>query len=117
MSRNDSMITEQLTDAAYYILLSLLVPRHGYAIMKYIEELTEGEVTVGPATLYTLIKKMMKNGYIQAGSTDDERRKPYMVTSKGKDIVVNEIERRTRMAKQGLKAIKSAEEENENEKN
>lgn len=117
MSRNDSMLTEQLTDSAYYILLSLLVPRHGYAIMKYIEELTEGEVTVGPATLYTLIKKLMKNGHIEAGSSDDERRKPYMVTIKGREIILNEIERRSRMAQQGLKAIESAKEENENEKN
>ncbi|MNI43084.1 lineage-specific thermal regulator protein [compost metagenome] len=111
LSRNDSMMTEQLTDSAYYILLSLLVPRHGYAIMKYIEELTDGEITMGPATLYTLIKKLMKNEYIEAGESDDERRKPYIVTNKGRDIVLKEIERRSRMVKQGIQAIEESKEE------
>ncbi|OAB27072.1 hypothetical protein PMSD_24155 [Paenibacillus macquariensis subsp. defensor] len=67
---------------------------------------------VGPATLYTLIKKMVKNEYVQAGNSDDERRKPYMVTDKGRDIVMNEIERRSRMAEQGRRAIESSKEDN-----
>ncbi|MNO44507.1 lineage-specific thermal regulator protein [compost metagenome] len=115
MSRNDSMMTEQLTDSAYYILLSLLVPRHGYAIMKYIEELTDGEISMGPATLYTLIKKLMKNDYIEAGESDDERRKPYIVTNKGQDIILKEIERRSRMAKQGIQAIEESKEAKKND--
>ncbi|MCL6604787.1 MAG: PadR family transcriptional regulator [Paenibacillus sp.] len=110
------MLTEQLTDSAYYILLSLLVPRHGYAIMKYVEELTEGEVVIGPATLYTLIKKMVTADYITAGDVEDDRRKPYCVTEKGKQIIDNEIERRSRMARQGMDAIQQAKEASDHEK-
>ncbi|MDQ0194340.1 PadR family transcriptional regulator [Paenibacillus wynnii] len=116
MSRNNSMVTDQLTDSAYYILLSLLVPRHGYAIMKYIEELTEGEVIMGPATLYTLIKKMVAADYITAGDVEDDRRKPYGVTKKGKQIIDNEIERRSRMVRHGMNAIQQAKEVSDHEK-
>jgi DNA-binding PadR family transcriptional regulator len=56
------------------------VPGHGYMIMKYVEELTEGEFTVGPATLYTMIKKMQEAGYIALDKSEDERRKTYSVT-------------------------------------
>ncbi|CAH1194281.1 hypothetical protein PAECIP111892_01536 [Paenibacillus auburnensis] len=69
-----NIAAEQLTDSAYYILLALFSPKHGYAIMKYIEELTDGEVKIGPATLYTLIKKMQKTNYILLNEDEDERR-------------------------------------------
>lgn len=51
MSKANTFETEQLTDPAYYILLSLLKAKHGYAIMKYVEDITEGQVIIGPATL------------------------------------------------------------------
>ena len=101
---------EQLTDPAYYILISLLKPRHGYGIMKYIGELTKEEVTIGPATLYTLFKKMQQADYITLNDDEDERRKTYTLTPKGHAIIVNEIERRSRMARHGLLAIDQAKE-------
>ena len=64
MSRNNSLQEEQLTESGYYILLALLVPMHGYGISKYIEELTEKEVIIGPATLYTMLKKMQEQDYM-----------------------------------------------------
>ncbi len=78
--------------------------------MKYIEELTEGEVTMGPATLYTLIKKMQEAGFILLVGEEDERRKTYSITEKGRSVVMSEIERRSRMAGHGLKALQSVEE-------
>jgi DNA-binding PadR family transcriptional regulator len=115
MSRNNSLDMEQLTDAAYYILLSLLVPRHGYGIMSYIEKLTNGEVAIGPATAYTLIKKLLDNGSIVlTGEDGQERRKTYAITDKGKQLVSSEIERRKRMAEHGDQAWISAKEEHDN---
>lgn len=111
MSRTNSIQTEQLTDSAYYILLALLSPKHGYAIMKYIEELTEGEVKIGPATLYTLIKKMQKSDYIILNEDEDERRKTYQITPKGSIIIAAEMERRARMVRHGGTAFQSAKEE------
>ena len=101
MTKNNPLQMEQLSDSAYYILLALLTPKHGYAIMKYIEELTEGEVRMGPATLYTLIKKLQKSGYILLIEDEDERRKTYQITSSGTGLVEAEIERRLRMSRHG----------------
>lgn len=115
MSRNNSFETDQLTDSAYYILVSFLTPRHGYGVMKYIEELTESEVTIGPATLYTLLKKMQDAGYIVLEEDESERRKTYSVTDKGRKMIISEIERRLRMALHGKKALSAVMEVNENE--
>lgn len=96
---------DQLTDAAYYILLSLLIPRHGYGIMSYIEQITGGEVEIGPGTVYTLIKKLQDNECIVISPEEDnERRKTYIITSKGRRLVTNEMERRKRMAEHGNRA-------------
>jgi len=115
LSRNNTLDKEQLTDAAYYILLSLLVPRHGYSIMSYIENLTEGEVVIGPATAYTLIRKLQDNGCIfLSGEETNDRRKTYAITDKGRALVLSEIERRQRMAEHGNLARLAAKEEEEN---
>ena len=53
MPKQDTFETEQLTDAAFYILLALIEPLHGYAIMKYIEQMTGVPGMIGPGTLYT----------------------------------------------------------------
>ena len=115
MSRNNTFETDQLTDSAYYILVALITPRHGYAIMKYIEVLTEGQVIMGPATLYTLLKKMQDAGYIVLEEDEGERRKTYSVTDQGSKIIVREIERRLRMALHGQKALRVIKEVNGNE--
>ena len=47
MSKNNTAESEELTDAMYYILLALMKERHGYAVMKYVEELTQGRVVIG----------------------------------------------------------------------
>ena len=105
LPRNSTYDMEQLTDPAYYILISLITPRHGYGIMKFISELTEEEVTIGPATLYTLIKKMQQADYITLNDDNDDRRKTYTLTVKGHAMIVSEIERRSRMARHGMIAI------------
>jgi len=112
VSRNNTLEMDQLTDSAYYILLSLFVPRHGYGIMSYIEELTGGEVAIGPATAYTLIKKLQDNGCIVLSDDNaQERRKTYSITEKGKALARKETERRRRMAEHGERAWLSAKEE------
>jgi len=115
LSRNNTLEMDQLTDSAYYILLSLLLPRHGYGLMSYIEELTGGEVVIGPATAYTLIKKLQDNGCILLADDDaQDRRKTYRITNKGKDLVRKETERRRRMADHGDLAWHAAKEETDN---
>ena len=79
INRNNSLEEQLLTEPGYYILLALLVPMHGYGVTKYIEELTDGEMVIGPATLYTMLKKMQAQYYITLAG-EDGRRKIYNYT-------------------------------------
>ncbi|KEZ50652.1 PadR family transcriptional regulator [Metabacillus indicus] len=106
MPRNAMMEMEQLTDPAYYIVLSLLEEKHGYLIMKHIEELTGGEFIIGPATLYTLTKKLLDAEMISLSASQDDRRKVYKATEKGRKLLELEIGRRQRMAAHGMDAFK-----------
>lgn len=56
MARKDSIEIGELTDSAFYILASVIEEKHGYLIMKVIEKFTNGEVNIGPASLYTTLK-------------------------------------------------------------
>ena len=49
-----------MTESAFYILLSLHEPRHGYAIMQHVEEITEGRIRIGPGTIYGTLSKLEK---------------------------------------------------------
>ncbi|WP_100009731.1 PadR family transcriptional regulator [Lentibacillus sediminis] len=80
-----------LSQATYYILLSLRHVRHGYGIMKDVEEISNGEVTMGPGTLYGALSKLEKQQIIQKAAVDsDARRKYYSLTDLGKDVLQKE---------------------------
>lgn len=108
MSKSNALESEQLTDPMYYILLSLLKERHGYAIMKFIEELTNEEVSMGPGTLYTLLKKLSKAGWIQLNSLDSDRTKVYQITEEGEHVLLREFKRRKHMVEEGARVLKEA---------
>ena len=98
MSKSNTMESAQLTDAMYYILLSLMIERHGYAIMKYIEELSNQSITMGPGTLYTLLKKLCRAEWILQTSVTADRTKKYQV-------LLHEVARRKRMVEDGLRIL------------
>lgn len=106
MSKSNTMESEQLTDAMYYILLSLMEERHGYAIMKYIEELSSRSIMMGPGTLYTLLKKLCKAEWILQTSGDADRTKKYQITDAGRQVLLHEVARRKRMVKDGIRILK-----------
>ena len=81
-----------MSETAYYILLSLLAPRHGYAIMQYVEAITKGRIRLGAGTLYGTLGKMEKGGLI-VPVTEEEKRKTYEITSLGRSVLVAEIVR------------------------
>ena len=76
-----------LTDAFFYILLSLRKPNHGYGIIQEVEHLTNGRVVLGPGTLYGALQTMQKRDWIRIYSQDTESRKKkeYMITELGKE--------------------------------
>lgn len=96
---------EQLTDSVFYIMTALTEPRHGYAVMSLIEQTTKGTFVVGPASLYTIIKKLLAEQLIQLYDDSDSRRKVYILTDKGREVLLEDIERRKimiQLAEQGL---------------
>jgi DNA-binding PadR family transcriptional regulator len=83
-----------LTEAVYYILLSLLSPLHGYGIMQNVDILSSGRVRLAAGTLYGAINTMLEKGWIQAlPGEKDSRKKEYIITSSGKNVLFNEIKR------------------------
>ena len=89
-----------LPPAAFHILLSLAdEDRHGYAIIQDVAARTDGEVTLGPATLYRTIQRMLDQDLIvetserPAPELDDERRRYYRITPFGREVALAEADR------------------------
>ena len=91
-----------LTPAMHHILLALLEgDRHGYAIMQAIDGISRGEMRLGPGTLYTSIKKLLDAKLIEETDErpdeDDERRRYYRLSSAGREAVLAETRRLSRL--------------------
>ena len=85
---------QPLTEAVYYILLALHTPMHGYGIMQFTKEISNGRMNLGPGTLYGAIKTLLERGWIQTVETEAEsRKKEYEITVVGKEMVQIEIGR------------------------
>jgi len=89
-----------LTPAVFNILLALAdSEKHGYGIMLEVEANTNGQVIMGPGTLYGSIKRMLKAGLIEESDEradpemDDQRRKYYKLTNLGRRVLSMEAER------------------------
>ena len=88
---------EPLTDNVYFILISLLTDKHGYLIMQTVEELTDGGFVVGPASLYTNLKKLLKAGLIEEKPGEKSNQKVYGITAAGVEALKNDLRRREKM--------------------
>ena len=93
-----------LTESTYYIMLTLVKPLHGYAVMQRIEEISKGTVKVGPGTLYGAFTSLEKERMIVKVKEED-RRKSYVLTPKGKKVLVNQTKRLEIMTQNGLSVI------------
>lgn len=91
-----------MTETAFYILLSLKEPRHGYGIIKNVEEMTNGRLVLGSGTIYGTLTKMQKDGIITVFA-DQERKKIYEVTDVGKLLMLREIERLNELHENALR--------------
>ncbi|MCT2536517.1 PadR family transcriptional regulator [Aquibacillus koreensis] len=81
-----------MTETAFYILLSLTEPRHGYGIIKRVEEMTEGRLILGSGTIYGTLTKMQRDQVITIYS-DEKRKTIYEITSLGKELMQVEMGR------------------------
>lgn len=93
-----------MTETAYYILLSLTKERHGYGIIGHVETITKNRITLGAGTIYGTLSKLEKDGLI-CGMNESERRKTYLITAEGKEILTLEIERLQELVCNGLEVI------------
>ena len=96
-----------LTEATYYILLSLVRPRHGYGIMQLTEELSGGRVRLAAGTLYGALNALSAKGWIiQLPSDEDSRRKEYRRTEKGLHVLRHAVERLRELAENGERILR-----------
>ena len=86
-----------LTETAYYILLALLKPAHGYLIMQKVEELSDGQVRMAAGTLYGALEALLRRNFVKPVQTDDSRRKVYVITDEGKRILRLDCQRMSHM--------------------
>src|SRR5690348_12532176 len=87
-----------LTPAVFFVLLALgTEPRHGYAMMQQISELSEGSVAIGPATLYSTLQRLSDLALVEEVSAPDEetdkRRRYYALSGAGRKLLKIEVER------------------------
>lgn len=83
-----------LSQSEFYILLSLAIKsRHGYEIMKQVEQDSGRKVLLGPGTLYGSIKRMPQSNLIEETAGDNQRRKYYTLTEKGRQSLSTELQR------------------------
>lgn len=82
-----------LTEVTFFILLSLYRPKHGYAIMQFIEEKTNGRLTLGAGTLYGALVSLEEKGWIKPCGDTCGRKKEYLITDAGKEVCKREMVR------------------------
>lgn len=103
-----------LTETVYYVLLALIEPAHGYAIMQKVEELSGGQVRLAAGTMYGAIENLLKKKLITSLSSDDPRRKIYVISDLGKEVLYADYKRMLSMI---AVTERAAREVLENEKN
>ena len=88
-----------LSEAVFFILLSLLPgPKHGYAIMKDVEALSDARVRLSTGTLYGALKRLLESGWVRRetggeNGEDGRQRKAYALTRLGRAILEAETAR------------------------
>ena len=82
-----------LTEVTFYILLSLYSPKHGYAVMQFIEEKTGGRLSLGAGTLYGALNSLLEKGWITPCGGSEGRKKEYIITPQGQEIAEKELVR------------------------
>jgi DNA-binding PadR family transcriptional regulator len=98
MVRRDPLPFLPLTPAAFHVLLALADgPKHGYLILKEVEERTAREVRLSTGTLYGLIKRFLDDELIVELPAANDRRRPYKLTARGREVAAAEAQRLQRL--------------------
>ncbi len=85
-----------MTETGFYILLCLQTPNHGYGIVQKVKEMTDGDITLAPGTMYGSLSKMEKDRLIRF-VREEEKRKIYVITELGCEVLEMEKKRIERL--------------------
>ena len=105
------MTNPPLTEAVYYILLSLTEPLHGYGIMQKAERLSSGRVRLAAGTLYGALNTLLEKGWIAAGPQEG-RQKRYQLTPLGREALLGELDRLRELVANGETLLGGKNDEN-----
>ena len=98
MDQHIKKVYVPMTETAFYILLCLREPNHGYGIVQTVEKLTDGAIRLAPGTMYGSLSKMEKDGVIRF-IREEDKRKIYKITDLGEEVLALEIKRIERLYK------------------
>lgn len=87
-----------MTETGFYILYCLQKENHGYGVVQTVEKLTDGEIRLAPGTMYGSLSKMEKDGLIKF-VREEEKRKLYVITALGAEVLELELKRIRRLYK------------------
>lgn len=93
-----------MTETGFYILLCLREEAHGYHIVQKVQELTGGEITIGPGTMYGSLSKMEKDGLIRF-IREEDKRKVYKITELGNQVLELEMKRIQRLYRNVMEVV------------
>ena len=95
-----------LTEAVFYILLSLQKPLHGYGIIQNVGELSKGRIKLAPGTLYGALNSLVEKGWIDALPENPEsRKKEYVITASGLSVLKEELSRLSELVDNGKRLL------------
>lgn len=95
-----------LTEAVFYILLSLQKPLHGYGIIQNVGELSNGRVKLAAGTLYGALNSLVEKGWIDALPENPEsRKKEYVITKNGQAVLREELDRLSELVDNGKRIL------------
>ena len=101
----DNVKSGALTEVTFFILLSLYEPKHGYAIMQFIDEKTDGRLVLGAGSLYGAINTLTEKNWIEPYGESGGRTKEYRITEEGKRIAEKELERLRKLTETAAEII------------
>ncbi|WP_343209864.1 PadR family transcriptional regulator [Anaerolentibacter hominis] len=102
----DSLVKKYIpmTETTYYTLLAVIIPRHGYAIMQFVKQLTQGRICLGTGTLYTMVGRLVDDEMIQIVS-EEGGRKTYQITEMGRSFLEQETSRLANQLENGREIL------------
>lgn len=109
MDRHIKKVYMSMTETAFYILLCLKEPNHGYGIVQKVEKITNGAIRLTPGTMYGSLSQMEKDGVISF-IREEEKRKIYQITELGTTVLQIELKRIERLYKNAQEVMRNEEE-------